>query len=345
MRIHKFIPAITIGALLTTLVFCSNRKMEGDENLLSAISELLTSKHYAPKKINDDFSKQVFENYMKKIDTKKQFFTQKQVDKLKKKYACEIDDEIKNGSSEFLDSTWSMIGQRLDGLSIINTSLLNERIDFKNAKETLTVESDPKSYAKNDSELENNWNLWVKWNVLDRLHGKMEAQLKKDSATKVVPYDSLELYARNETKTYLNSWFKRLRDMDQRDKLTFYANAVSEVFDPHTSYFPPAQKDNFDIAMTGKLEGIGATLSQRDGYIKVERIVAGSASYKQGDLKAGDLIIKVAQADEEPVGVVDMKLDDAIKMIRGKKGTEVRLTVKNLMENYTLFQSLEMLLL
>ena len=328
MRIIKFIPVVTIGALLSTLVFCGNsNKIEGDENLLSAITELLSSRHYQPKKINDNFSQAVFENYMGKIDNKKQFFTQKQMGKLKSKYAKNIDDEIKKGSSEFMDSTWSALNQRLYGLEQVNEQILNAPIDFKTSQGSITIETDPKKYPKNESVLEEKWSKWVTWNVLDRLHRKIQAQ-KTDSASKNTPYDTLELKARTETKTYLNSWFKRLKEMDQRDKLSFYANSVSEVFDPHTSYFPPAQKDNFDIQMTGKLEGIGATLSQRDGYIKVERIVAGSASYKQGDLKAGYLIIKVAQADGEPVDVVDMKLDDAIKMIRGKKGTEVRLTVK-----------------
>ncbi len=328
MRIIKFIPVVTIGALLSTLVFCGNsNKIEGDENLLSAITELLSSRHYQPKKINDNFSQAVFKNYMDKIDNKKQFFTQKQMGKLKSKYAKNIDDEIKKGSSEFMDSTWSALNQRLYSLELVNKRILNTPIDFKNSQESIIIETTPKKYPKNESVLENKWSKWVTWNVLDRLHRKIQAQ-KTDSARKKAPYDTLELKARTETKTYLNSWFKRLKEMDQRDKLSFYANAVSEVFDPHTSYFPPAQKDNFDIQMTGKLEGIGATLSQRDGYIKVERIVAGSASYKQGDLKAGYLIVKVAQADGDPVDVVDMKLDDAIKMIRGKKGTEVRLTVK-----------------
>jgi carboxyl-terminal processing protease len=91
---------------------------------------------------------------------------------------------------------------------------------------------------------------------------------------------------------------------------------------------PPKDKENFDIHISGKLEGIGATLSQPNAYIKVEHIVPGSACWKQGELEVGDLILKVAQGAEDPVDVVDMRLDDAIKMIRGKKGTEVRLTVK-----------------
>jgi carboxyl-terminal processing protease len=326
MSFQRFIPAVTIGALLTTLVFCSNRKINGDENLLSSITELLSEAHYEPQEIDDSFSKKVFKNYMDRIDVNKQFFTQKQYDKLKKDYSCEIDDEIKSGNSDFMDTTWSMVKQRLVQLEKISTVMLESPMNFNQTGETYNTGSEHKAFAKNEKVLENDWTSWVKWNVLDRLYRKIEAG--KDSAAKSKPYDTLEQNARLDTKKYLTSWFKRLREMDQRDKLEFYANAVSEVYDPHTSYFPPAQKDNFDILMTGKLEGIGASLSQRDGFIKVESIVPGSASYKQGDLKAGDLIIKVAQGKDEPVDVVDMKLDDAIKMIRGKKDTEVRLTVK-----------------
>jgi len=116
--------------------------------------------------------------------------------------------------------------------------------------------------------------------------------------------------------------------INDKDILKMYFNSITAFYDPHTSYFPPKDKENFDIHISGKLEGIGATLSQPNAYIKIVSIVPGSACWKQGDLEVGDLILKVAQGAEEPVDVVDMRLDDAIKMIRGKKGTEVRLTVK-----------------
>jgi carboxyl-terminal processing protease len=105
-------------------------------------------------------------------------------------------------------------------------------------------------------------------------------------------------------------------------------NAISQIYDPHTDFYAPKDKENFDIQLSGQLEGIGATLTQKDGYIKVAAIVPGSPSYKQGQLKAEDIILKVAQAENEPIDVVDMKLDQAIKLIRGKKGTLVKLTVK-----------------
>ncbi|MEY3834939.1 MAG: hypothetical protein RI989_367, partial [Bacteroidota bacterium] len=176
-------------------------------------------------------------------------------------------------------------------------------------------------YQGTDAELKEKWSKWSRFQTVDRLYRKMENDSSKS-------FDTLELKSRNESVKLVKDWFKRWRKMDRADQISFYGNTLAEIYDPHTNYFPPADKDNFDISMTGKLEGIGATLSERDGYIKVERIVPGSASYKQGDLKAGDLILKVAQADEEAVDVVDMKLDDAIQLIRGKKGTVVKLTVK-----------------
>ncbi len=328
MRFKLFLPVLIASSLLVTLGFCSSKRADGDEFLLDIISELLESKHYQPRKLNDDFSKSVFENYMDKIDSRKQLYTEKQVSQLKKKYACEIDDAIKTGNSEFVDTTWAMVNSRVEQLKNINNELLSKPIDFNASNETYTVEEETNNYPKNEEVLVSNWKKYIKFNVLDRLYRKLEAQKVKDSASKVYPYDTLELKARQETEKSISSWFKRLQEMDTKDKLSFYANVVSEVFDPHTNYFPPEDKDNFDIQMTGKLEGIGATLSQREGLIVVERIVAGSASYKQGELKAGDKILKVAQGKDEPVDVQDMKLDDAIQLIRGKKGTEVRLTVK-----------------
>ena len=107
-----------------------------------------------------------------------------------------------------------------------------------------------------------------------------------------------------------------------------FVNCIAMSYDPHSSYFPPRQKEDFDIRLSGQFEGIGASLSERDGYIKVENIIPGSASYRQGELKSGDLITAVAQAEEEAVSVIDMPLSDVVQLIRGKKGTVVNLSVK-----------------
>ena len=125
-----------------------------------------------------------------------------------------------------------------------------------------------------------------------------------------------------------SEYFHRISKLNQDDRLDVYVNSLVNVFDPHTEYFPPKEKENFDIRFSGQLEGIGAQLTQRDDYIEVANIVPGSPSWKNGELEPGDVILKVAQGNEEFVDVVDMRLDEAVLLIRGKKGTMVRLSIK-----------------
>lgn len=330
----RWISLTGLSIAILALVFCSNKPFSGDEPLLKRLMITLNGQHYTPKLINDDFSVLAFENTLENLDGGKQFFTQADIDRLSP-YKTQIDDQINAGRFDFFDSAWSTLMLRLNQIEPWITEPLKKPIEYTSGG-TFEVSETNKVYAANDAALKDYWTRWTRYQVLDRVYRKQkqQADFKKGTDTsgivKIVPFDTLELKARNETKAFIENWFKRWRKMDRQDKVAFYANTIAEIYDPHTNYFPPADKENFDISMTGKLEGIGATLTERDGYVKVERIVPGSASYKQGELKAGDLILKVAQGLEEPVDVVDMKLDDAIQLIRGKKGTEVRLTVKKL---------------
>jgi carboxyl-terminal processing protease len=328
MRIRSWISFLTVGTVLTLLVFCSNKKFTAGDSLLVRVTGILSERHYAPVKINDDFSKKLYDNVLEKLDDDKHFFTQEDIKKLEK-YEFSLDDQIKAGRFDFFDSAWSTLMNRLVVLEDHFNKTLDKPFNYENS-ESYTVRENVEKYQPNVKSLKDDWTQWLQYQTVDRLYRKQEAaKVAKDSAQSAYkPFDTLELKARQETRKFCTDWFKRWRKMDKRDKISFYVNAITELYDPHTNYYPPEDKANFDISMTGKLEGIGATLTERDGYIKVERIVPGSASYRQGELKAGDLIIKVAQGAAEPVDVVDMKLDDAIQLIRGKKGTEVRLTVK-----------------
>jgi carboxyl-terminal processing protease len=157
----------------------------------------------------------------------------------------------------------------------------------------------------------------------------LEQQEKsKDSIKIVKPFDTLEVEARKKILKDHEDMFKRLLRETKEERFDDFINAVVHAYDPHSDFFPPKEKENFDIQMSGKLEGIGATLQEKDGYIKVISIVPGSPSFKQGELKPEDYILKVGQGEEEPVDIVDMRLDNAVKLIRGKKGTTVKLTIK-----------------
>jgi carboxyl-terminal processing protease len=333
MKMKFWVPTTTAALLVTVLVFCSNKKLTTGDGLLVKITNILKEEHYSAPKLDDDFSKKVYANVLEKLDNDKRFFTNKDIAKLKK-YETSIDDQIKAGRFDFFDTAWSIMMGRLNVIESFAVAELAKPYDFT-GKESYTVRETVTKYQADIPQLKSEWKLWLKYQTVDRVYRKLEAQKNRESlpdslkaTTKIQSYDSIEIKSREETKKYVTDWFKRWRKMDRRDQISFYVNSITEVYDPHTNYFPPEDKANFDIGMTGKLEGIGATLTERDGYIKVERIVPGSASYKQGELKAGDLIIKVAQGAGEPADVVDMKLDDAIQLVRGKKGTEVRLTVK-----------------
>ena len=331
MKINKWLSLTSVSAVMAVLVFCSNKQLNGNEPLLIRLTDVMSTEHYSPYKLNDQFSEMVFNNVLKNLDDDKHFFTQGDIDKLSV-FKKSIDDQLKVGRYDFLDSAWSILMVRLNTIEPMIEKELSKPLNYKSNSNYVVTEKVLK-YKPTIAALEQDWENWLQYQTIDRLYRKIEDQenvkQKKDSAViKILPFDTLEFKARNETLKFCKDWFKRWRKMDQKDKLSLYANCITEVYDPHSNYFPPEDKANFDISMTGKLEGIGATLSEKDGYVKVERIVPGSASARQGELKAGDLILKVAQGAADAVDIVDMKLDDAIQLIRGKKGTEVRLTVK-----------------
>lgn len=175
---------------------------------------------------------------------------------------------------------------------------------------------------KDEKELKERWRKLLKFNVLFRLYTELDLQEKTESnpagaLTKTMA--ELEQDARVKVMKTYDDWLKRMDKMDQDDRRSMFLNVITNIYDPHTGYFPPADKENFDIQMSGQLEGIGATLQEKDGYIQVAAIVPGSACYRQGELAEDDIILKVAQGKEEPVDIVDMRVDDAVKYIRGPK--------------------------
>ena len=329
MRSSKWIIVTSTSMVLALFIFCSSKKFDGSDNFLGKLLFMLNEAHYQSKDIDNKLSEDVFSNLINNIDRDKHFFMQSDIDRLSE-YKTEIDDQILLGKFDFFDTTWVILMRQMSQIEPLIVSSLSQPMNY-DGDESYTVSDKPQEFHPNWASLSTDWNRWLKFQTLERLSRKIETQKKaKDSSSiaKQKPFDTLELEARNETKKFYTDWFKRLRKMDRKDQIGMYANTISEIYDPHTNYFPPEEKENFDISMTGKLEGIGATLTERDGYVKVEKIVPGSASFRQGQLKAGDLILKVAQAEAEPIDIVDMKLDDAIQLIRGKKGTQVRLTVK-----------------
>jgi carboxyl-terminal processing protease len=322
------VPILLVAALFTsyspTLDNKDNEKK--DQVLMQAIMQGLNSQHYEPQTINDDFSKKAFKLYLNNLDNSKKFLLASDVAKLRQ-YETKIDDEIQANSFNLLDLSVKLINQRVQESEKYYQEILEKPFDFSKEE---SVELDPKklNYANNEAELKEQWRKFLKYQVLVRVHTALENQ--KDSAGTKKTIEEIEKEARERVKKSQEDWFRRLKQFNKEDWKSMYINAITNVFDPHTAYFAPKDKENFDIQMAGKLEGIGASLQERDGTIKVASIVPGSPSWKQGELKSGDIILKVAQGAEEPVEISNMRLDDAVRLIRGKKGTEVRLTVKKI---------------
>lgn len=326
---------VSIVALLI-LIFGSYAPRESAEDkdkvLLSVILHSLGASHYQPKELNDELSKKLFDEYLKAIDVNKKFFLKEDIDQLKKYYA-QLDDQAKSGSFDFFDLSHSILKTRIQQAEGYYKEILSKPFDFK-ADEMIETDPDKTNFAASANELKENWRKLMKYVVLTRLHDSQVAQDKalgkKDTVFKVRSFSAMEIDAREKVLKNQNESFKRLNQLNKTEWSAMYINTIIAMYDPHSNFFPPKEKENFDIALSGQFEGIGATLQEKDGLIKVTQIVPGSASWKQGALKANDLIMKVAQGTRDPVDISDMRLDDAVKLIRGKKGTEVRLTVKKI---------------
>ncbi|MCB0836951.1 MAG: carboxy terminal-processing peptidase [Bacteroidetes bacterium] len=326
------------GSIIAALfLFSSYTYYSDDEDKSEVLIKLMMQGmeyyHYQPPAINDGFSEEVFDLYLKKLDYNKRFLTKRDVDNLYKS-RHHLDDELKVGSFEFFDLAFNIYNSRIKEAESYYREILNRPFDFSE-KEYLETDFEKMDYPRDEAEIKERWRKALKYQTLSRLVNMIEKQDKAmqeggDENMEVKSFAVLEEEARAKVLKSQENLFKRIEKISKTDRRAEYINAIANVYDPHTGYFPPKDKENFDISMSGRLEGIGAQLSEADGNIKVVRVVPGSASYRQGQLKVNDVILKVAQADAEPVDVSDMALDEAVKLIRGKKGTEVRLTVKKI---------------
>ncbi|CAN5430068.1 carboxy terminal-processing peptidase [soil metagenome] len=317
-----------VGVVFTAATFRPSATTQKDKVLLDMVLNGIQQNHYADIAIDDKFSERVYELYLKNLDFGKRFFTQGDIEAFAM-YKTKLDDQMKAGSYEFFELTTSVYQKRQKQIEGWYKEILAQPFNFEKI-EDLETDVDKRNYPKNEAELKELWRKQLKFQVLTRIADKLDEQEKAekgdDIKKKTLP--DFEKEARERVLKTHTDWYHRMSRQNLDDYRNIFLNSIAMSFDPHTSFLPPEDKENFDISMSGKLEGIGATLQEEGSYIKVTNIVPGSPSWKQGDLKVGDIILKVAQGKGEPVDIVDMAVGDAVKLIRGDKGTEVRLTVK-----------------
>ncbi len=326
---NKLIKPFTYIAILGLLSF-TFYQVTKNQILLDMLMSALNQAHYSPVKADDEFSEKAFTLYMKRMDFNKKFLLQTDFDELAK-YRKNIDDEVTNGTFEFYNLSKELITKRIKEKEMWSNEILATPLNYT-IDEEYETDGEKTTYAKTEADLKAEWRKMLKYQVLSRLDdaltGQEKVKAKKDSVFTEKSYDSLEVDARRKTLKANTDWFKRLNKISTKDRFSAYINTITGIYDPHTEYFAPKEKKKFDQSMSGQFEGIGARLQAKDGFIKVSEVIVGSPSFKQGDLKAGDEIHKVAQGANDAIDVTNMDMDDAIELIKGKKGTEVRLTVK-----------------
>ena len=351
--------------LLMAFASCSftTKKFEDpdkDKLLIQLITYVLDQGHFSPKDINDDFSELVFKGYLDQLDPFKRYFYESDIKEFKV-YQDKLDDQIKAYDITFFNMTHERLLKRLEESKALYKEVLSEPFDF-NSKEDFSTDYKDLKYVTSKKEMKDRWRQQLKFSTIanyddlisqqeDTYSNKKQMQSmndveydnvveepfiqatenesKKEKSTVKKSYKELEEEARTATLKSLDELYDFIDDRQRKDWFSVYINAIVEEFDPHTFYFAPEEKDRFDVAMSGNFEGIGARLQKKMDVITINEIISGGPAWRQNEMEVGDQILKVRQDNSTPaVNVVGMRLDDAVKLIKGPKGTNVILTLK-----------------
>ena len=330
---------LVLAAFLFGGLFIAFRNISGDgssgkddslaqkQKILASVGMLLEQEHYSPKNINDAFSKQIFSKFLDAMDSERNLFLQSDINEFKK-YENTIDEEIHGGEIRFVPAVSALYDKRAAEAVAIYTELLQKPFDFTKDEEYIT-DTDKLNYAANEAERKERWRKKLKYLALERFVDMQEERdkLAKDSAKKTDA--QLEVEARERVKKAMDRLFNRIKATYNEDqRFNTFINIITNEMDPHSDYFPPVEKRAFDEQMSGRFYGIGAQLSEQDGVIKIVSLVTAGPAWKGGELMVNDVIVKVAQGNEPAVDITGYAVEDAVKLIRGNKGTEVKLTVK-----------------
>lgn len=336
-------------ALLIAFASCSFTSKtfddpDKDKLLIQLITYVLNQGHFEPQELNDDFSANVFDDYLNQLDPFKRYFYESDIKEFEA-YKHQLDDQLKAYDVSFFSLTHERLLKRIEESKKIYNDILSSPFDFS-IDETYSSDYESLNYVSNKREMKERWRQQLKFSTIanyDDVIAQRDADLEansfpesvfspeneKTNANENKSLEDIEKEAREATKRSLDELYDFIDDRQRKDWFAVYINAIVEEFDPHTFYFAPEDKDRFDVAMSGNFEGIGARLQKKMDAIMVNEIISGGPAWRANELEVGDQIMKVRQEDEEvPVNVVGMRLDDAIKLIKGPKGTTVNLTLK-----------------
>lgn len=331
---------LTLWVRLFSTGQSAEENINAPEKLLSQlIFSGLERWHYNASQLDDNFSEKALDEYVSYLDYSKRFFLESDIRELDE-YKDKLDDQLAIGSTSVMEKVSQRLKLRLDQVMKFYEEMLSQPFDFSKP-EIIELDPEKQPYCTSMEELKESWRKALKYRTLLHYITLLETEQKKpdnktnpNTRTKVNRLSTdtidpvLEEKARKAVLKSFKSIFNRMKQSLEKDSLSRYFNAIVRVCDPHSVYFPPVDKVTFNMQMSGRFEGIGASLQEEDGYVKVVNIIPGGPSWRQKSLQAGDLILKVGQADDTPEDIIGMRVEDAVKLIRGKKGTMVRLTVK-----------------
>lgn len=331
---RKVLPIVLV--VLFAAIFWAFQIQEGNGTSLSTQQKILTTlgtiieqNHYKPKTINDNFSEQIFKKFLAAVDPEKNIFLQSDINSLKR-YQNSIDDEIHGAAIQFVPAVDAIYAKRMQEVMSMYKEMLSKPFDFT-ANEEIVIDGSKLDFAATESQRRDMWRKKLKFLTLERYTELTDQRdkLKARKDTIVKNNAELEKEAREKVGKMMDKNFDRLKlKFNDDDRFNLFVNTITAYMDPHSDYFPPVEKRSFDEQMSGKFYGIGASLKDEDGNIKVASLLTGSPAWKSGQIQVGDIVTKVAQGKDEPVELTGLAVEDAVKIIRGNKGTEVRLSLR-----------------
>lgn len=336
MMSRKVLPLLVI--VLCSVVGLWAFKYRGEEDgsalarqqkLLATVGYILEQKHYSPKLINDEFSREIFKKYLESLDPDKDIFLATDIASLKK-FDTTIDDEIHGAPIAFFPAVSVIYNKRFTEAIETYRGIMAKPFSF-NVDERVQMEADSLDFPVTEAARKETWRKRLKFLTLERFVDLQDQRAKSKATDSIYKKTDaqLEKEAREKVLKAMDRNFNRLKNrMKDEDQFNLFVNTITGHMDPHTNYMPPIEKRAFDEEMSNRFYGIGAQLRQEDNGIRIMSLVPGSPAWKSGQINVNDIIIKVGQGPAEPADITGLDIDDAVKLIRGNKGTEVRLTLK-----------------
>ena len=333
MRKDLFTPLLAFIMCLASCSFVSKDFDTSDKDslVIQLITYVLDQAHYLDKEINDDFSEKVFNTFVENLDPYKRYFYSTDIEDFSK-YKYSIDDSFKNPDLEFFELVYNRYNKRFTESKLIYSEILSNPFNF-DLDELCECDFEKLDYVDNKNDLYERWRKLLKIYVIDNYHDEIkddQRKLDEDSTFTSRSVKEIEKSVRGDLFDTMNDSYRFMQEELQRqDWLSVYINSFVSQYDPNTSYLDPESRERFDVDMSGNYAGIGARLQKKIDKVEITEVISGGPAWRENILEKGDIILKVRQENEdEATGILGMRLSEAVKLIKGEKGTKVYLTIK-----------------